>query len=133
MLLIANGRFADGDEAGEPIRDYVQTVAFPGLGTGVGRVEPNACARQMRVALEEYLAQAIDKPAVLLYHCINCISTDDHRANKPLKKAARFVRFSAGADIYDIEGGRISRFDGTILMKKQAVCCPTRAAPESAR
>jgi O-acetyl-ADP-ribose deacetylase (regulator of RNase III) len=28
-------------------------VAFPGLGTGVGRVPPEVCARQMRRALQE--------------------------------------------------------------------------------
>ena len=52
LLLIANDRFADGPFAGEPVASVVRTVAFPGLGTGVGRVGPNACARQVRAAID---------------------------------------------------------------------------------
>jgi O-acetyl-ADP-ribose deacetylase (regulator of RNase III) len=53
--LIASGQFADGPFVGEPLRDVVRTVAFPGLGTGVGKVRPNICARQMRAAIEDVL------------------------------------------------------------------------------
>jgi O-acetyl-ADP-ribose deacetylase (regulator of RNase III) len=41
LLLIKHGRFTDGHLAGEPVSGYVRSVAFPGLGTGVGRVGPN--------------------------------------------------------------------------------------------
>jgi O-acetyl-ADP-ribose deacetylase (regulator of RNase III) len=43
LLLIKHGRFTEGHMADEPIADYVQSVTFPGLGTGVGRVE-HLCA-----------------------------------------------------------------------------------------
>jgi len=53
LLLVRHGQFADGMFAGRPIHSAVSTVAFPGLGTGVGRVDPETCARQVRVAIEE--------------------------------------------------------------------------------
>ena len=37
-----------GEHAGRPIREHVQSLAFPGLGTGIGRVSPELCARQVR-------------------------------------------------------------------------------------
>ena len=52
LLLVKHGTFAHGTYAGEKIADYVETIAFPGLGTGVGRVGPNTCARQMRAAID---------------------------------------------------------------------------------
>jgi O-acetyl-ADP-ribose deacetylase (regulator of RNase III) len=48
LLLIQHGHFADGT----PISERVQRVAFPGLGTGVGRVGPMMCAHQMRQAID---------------------------------------------------------------------------------
>ncbi len=53
LLLVRHGTFADGLFAGQPIASVVNTVAFPGLGTGVGRVAPATCARQVRMAIEE--------------------------------------------------------------------------------
>ncbi len=55
LLLVKYGTFAHGTYAGEKIADSVDTVAFPGLGTGVGRVGPNTCARQMRAAIDAAL------------------------------------------------------------------------------
>jgi O-acetyl-ADP-ribose deacetylase (regulator of RNase III) len=49
LLLCAHGRLRD---TGTPIAVRVRTVAFPGLGTGVGRVPPDVCARQVRAAIE---------------------------------------------------------------------------------
>src|SRR5215216_4958542 len=57
LLLIKHGRFTDGHLAGEPVSGYVQSVAFPGLGTGVGRVGQNTCARQVRAAIEEVVLE----------------------------------------------------------------------------
>ncbi len=51
--LILQGRFPDGPRKGKPIRDVVQRVAFPGMATGVGRVSPAICARQMRRAIDD--------------------------------------------------------------------------------
>jgi O-acetyl-ADP-ribose deacetylase (regulator of RNase III) len=53
LLLVKHGRFAAGPHAGQPISAVVDTIAFPGLGTGVGQVAPNTCANQMRAAIEE--------------------------------------------------------------------------------
>ena len=53
LLLIKEGTFASGHLQGEPVASFVESVAFPGLGTGVGRVSPNTCARQVRAAIED--------------------------------------------------------------------------------
>jgi len=55
LLLVKHGTFDEGALAGMPISDLVQTVAFPGLGTGVGQVPQEVCARQVRRAIEEVL------------------------------------------------------------------------------
>lgn len=59
LLLIKHGRFRDdaGPFAGYAIAAVVRTVAFPGLGTGVGKVGPNICARQVRAAIEEVMLE----------------------------------------------------------------------------
>jgi len=53
LLLVQNGTFAAGPLIGERITDAVKSLAFPGLGTGVGRVEPAICARQVRAAIDD--------------------------------------------------------------------------------
>ena len=55
LLLIQYGTFASGMLEGELISDAVKTVAFPGLGTGVGRVAPQTCAGQVRAAIDDVL------------------------------------------------------------------------------
>lgn len=55
LLLVKHGVFTHGPYVGERICDFVQRVAFPGLGTGVGRVHPRGCARQVRAAIEDVL------------------------------------------------------------------------------
>jgi len=55
LLLVTHGTFTRGAYAGERIADYVDSIAFPGLGTGVGRVGPNTCARQVRAAIDAAL------------------------------------------------------------------------------
>ena len=55
LLLIKHGTMPYGAFAGERVSTLVQSVAFPGLGTGVGRVGPNMCAHQVRQAIEEVL------------------------------------------------------------------------------
>jgi O-acetyl-ADP-ribose deacetylase (regulator of RNase III) len=62
LLLIRRGAFPAGAFADQPVASIVSTVAFPGLGTGVGRVEPNTCARQMRTAIEEIILGAGNFP-----------------------------------------------------------------------
>ena len=50
-LLRAWGRF----EAREPGR--IASIAVPGLGTGVGRMDPEVAAKQMRRGYDEFLAE----------------------------------------------------------------------------
>lgn len=58
LLLVQHGRFANG----QPIRDTVHTIAFPGLGTGVGQLSPNICAHQVRSAIDEVILQQTTPP-----------------------------------------------------------------------
>ena len=53
LLLVRHGRFATRPLTGKPVRERVSSIAFPGLGTGVGRVPPGTCARQVGQAIEE--------------------------------------------------------------------------------
>jgi hypothetical protein len=53
LLLVRDGVVSTGVLAGERVESGVTSVAFPGLGTGVGQVGPNTCARQVRAAIEE--------------------------------------------------------------------------------
>jgi len=53
LLLVKHGVFSSGSHEGEPVASHVKSIAFPGLGTGVGRVTPHVCARQVRTAIEE--------------------------------------------------------------------------------
>jgi O-acetyl-ADP-ribose deacetylase (regulator of RNase III) len=62
FLLLLRGRFTCGDMVGQPIAGKVRSVAFPGLGTGVGRVPPSTCARQMRAAIEDFLLGKLEFP-----------------------------------------------------------------------
>ncbi|AOS60968.1 putative phosphatase, C-terminal domain of histone macro H2A1 like protein [Actinoalloteichus hymeniacidonis] len=43
-------------EHGAPVRRAVRTIAMPGLGTGVGGVDPATCARQVAAAWDEVFA-----------------------------------------------------------------------------
>jgi len=51
--LVRHGVIPAGTFAGERVETVVTSVAFPGLGTGVGLVGPGTCARQVRAAIEE--------------------------------------------------------------------------------
>lgn len=51
FLLVLHGKLDDGSKVATKVR----RVAFPGLATGVGRVSPEICARQVRVAYEEVI------------------------------------------------------------------------------
>lgn len=55
FLLIKHGTFFDGNYKGEPVNKFVQSVAFSGLATGVGRIGFNTCARQMQKAIEDFV------------------------------------------------------------------------------
>lgn len=51
LLLVKHGTFSYGPHQGKPISKFVDSIAFSGLGTGVGRIGPNTCARQVRAAI----------------------------------------------------------------------------------
>jgi O-acetyl-ADP-ribose deacetylase (regulator of RNase III) len=55
LLLVKYSTFPDGPNKGQYIMDHVKSLAFPGLGTGVGQVGSNTCASQVRQAIEEVL------------------------------------------------------------------------------
>jgi len=55
MLLVKHGIFSSGSLEGEQISSAVQSIAFPGLGTGIGQVSPNTCAHQVKTAIEEVM------------------------------------------------------------------------------
>jgi O-acetyl-ADP-ribose deacetylase (regulator of RNase III) len=56
--LIRHGVVPSGSLAESPLASIVATVAFPGLGTGVGQVDPDTCARQVRTAIEDVVLGA---------------------------------------------------------------------------
>lgn len=58
LLLIRHGIVPAGAFADQPVASVISTVAFSGLGTGVGRVDPDTCALQMRAAIEEVVLEA---------------------------------------------------------------------------
>jgi O-acetyl-ADP-ribose deacetylase (regulator of RNase III) len=55
LLLVKHGTFSAGSEAERPIAGRIERIAFPGLGTGVGKLGPNTCARQVRAAIDDIL------------------------------------------------------------------------------
>lgn len=57
LLLIQNGTFRDGAWADQRINEVVHSVAFPGLGTGVGQIGPAVCAHQVRAAIDDVLLE----------------------------------------------------------------------------
>lgn len=62
FLLVKHGIFSTGTEAGRPIAGRIDRIAFPGLGTGVGKVGPSTCARQVRAAIEDILLDRFVPP-----------------------------------------------------------------------
>lgn len=63
FLLLQKGKFLQGEHAGRKVSEIVETIAFPGMGTGVGRVPFEVCARQVRTAIDEILLQRFQSPA----------------------------------------------------------------------
>ena len=62
FILISEGTFSSGSLTGEKISEHIKTVAFPGLGTGVGRVGFNTCAHQVRTAINDVLLKEYRMP-----------------------------------------------------------------------
>ena len=51
-------QWRDGGLDHGPVREFVDTIAMPGLGTGVGGVDPATCARQVAAAWDEVFRNA---------------------------------------------------------------------------
>ena len=64
--LIIHGVFDSGSFKGEAISKHVKKVAFPGMGTGVGQVDPNTCAKQMRIAIDDFVLGKYSFPRTLV-------------------------------------------------------------------
>ncbi len=62
FLLAKHSRFESGPDCGRPVSDRIQRLALPGLGTGVGQIGPNTCARQVRAAFEDVLLARYTAP-----------------------------------------------------------------------
>ena len=62
LRLVLHGIFADGPHAGTPIHPVIESIAFPGLGTGVGRARPTLCARQVRAAIDDVVLGEFEFP-----------------------------------------------------------------------
>lgn len=60
--LVRDGVFTSGRHRGDPVSAHVRSVAMPGLGTGVGRMAPDACARQVRAAIDDILLHRYRMP-----------------------------------------------------------------------
>jgi len=58
LLLIKYGSLEEGTK----INEMVETVAIPGMGTGVGQVPPAICAKQMKVAFDEVIEEKYNFP-----------------------------------------------------------------------
>jgi O-acetyl-ADP-ribose deacetylase (regulator of RNase III) len=56
LRLWRDGTLDDGD----PVRAAVHTIALPGMGTGVGGVSPETCARQVIAAWDEVMVPRPD-------------------------------------------------------------------------
>ncbi|MEL7230969.1 MAG: macro domain-containing protein [Pseudomonadota bacterium] len=50
------------EQQGRPIRDVVQSIAIPGLGTGIGRVPAQICAHQIKQAIVDFRDGAFRLP-----------------------------------------------------------------------
>jgi O-acetyl-ADP-ribose deacetylase (regulator of RNase III) len=63
IFLLANkGTFRSGKFAGDQIKDRVNSIAIPGLGTGVGKINVETCARQVRAAIDDILLTSYKMP-----------------------------------------------------------------------
>ncbi len=59
LTLVKYGTVPDGT----PVKHIIETIAIPGMGTGTGKVPPDICAHQMKVALQDILLSQYNFPA----------------------------------------------------------------------
>jgi O-acetyl-ADP-ribose deacetylase (regulator of RNase III) len=63
ILLISHGKFESGPKSGSSLSLHIRTVAFPGMGTGVGQLSPMVCAHQFREAIEHFVLGTYSPPS----------------------------------------------------------------------
>ena len=100
LLLIKHGRFPAGHLAGEAISDGIKSIAFPGLGTGVGGIDPNTCAIQVRAAIEHFLLENNDFPvswaeAQIRHQKLYTDRVRDLQQDGTRSKGSEYAHFSA--------------------------------------
>jgi len=61
LLAVKNGVFKDDTL----VKDRIKTIAFPGMGTGVGQVPPNVFAKQMKQAVEDVIEERFEFPQTI--------------------------------------------------------------------
>jgi O-acetyl-ADP-ribose deacetylase (regulator of RNase III) len=62
FLLVKYGSFRAGQHAGQKISAHIETIALPGLGTGVGKVSFDTCAQQVRSAIDDIILDEYRMP-----------------------------------------------------------------------
>ncbi len=62
LLLWKHGIIAHGSAKDIAVKDVVETIAMPGLGTGIGRIGPNTCAHQVRQAIDDFVLEKFNPP-----------------------------------------------------------------------
>jgi O-acetyl-ADP-ribose deacetylase (regulator of RNase III) len=77
LVLLKFGTLPDGT----PVKHIIETVAIPGMGTGVGQVPPDICAHQMKVAIEDILLSQYEFPQSWLHaqRCHQLLYSSDVR------------------------------------------------------
>ena len=68
LRLVLEGTFRRGAHAGRAVRERVRRVAFPGLGTGTGGLDPDECAAQVAEAIAA---------------CLEAAAASTHRKGRP--------------------------------------------------
>ncbi|MEG4576718.1 macro domain-containing protein [Microcoleus sp. N3A4] len=63
LTLVKFGSVPDGT----PVKHIIETIAIPGMGTGIGKVPPHICANQMKVALQDILLSQYEFPKSWLH------------------------------------------------------------------
>ena len=61
LLAVKHGIFKDGT----PVKDRIKTIAFPGMGTGVGQISPQVFAEQMKQAVKDVIEEKFEFPQTI--------------------------------------------------------------------
>jgi O-acetyl-ADP-ribose deacetylase (regulator of RNase III) len=62
FLVYLNGIIRTGINTDRPACQVIDRIAMPGLGTGVGSVSPEICARQVRAAIDDVILGKFEYP-----------------------------------------------------------------------